>query len=68
MVKSTDCSYRGPEFNSRQPMVAHSHLQCALMPSSGVFEQSDRVLTYMKERERERERGREREREREYTV
>jgi hypothetical protein len=25
-VKSTDCSFRGPEFESHNHMVAHSHL------------------------------------------
>jgi hypothetical protein len=50
VVKSTDCSSRGPEFNSQQPhhMVAHNHLSWDLMPSSGVSEDSDGVLTYIK--------------------
>jgi hypothetical protein len=25
-VKSTECSSKGPEFNSQHPMVAHNHL------------------------------------------
>jgi hypothetical protein len=29
-------------------MVAHNHLQWDLMPSSGVSENSDSVLTYIK--------------------
>jgi len=40
-----------PEVLSSIPsnhMVAHNHLQHNLMPSSGVSEESDRVLTYIK--------------------
>jgi len=44
VVKSTDCSSRGPEFKSHNHMVAHNHL----MPSSGVSEDSDSVLIYIK--------------------
>jgi hypothetical protein len=36
VVKSTDCSSKGPEFNSSNHTVAHNHLQCDLVPSSGV--------------------------------
>jgi hypothetical protein len=47
VVKSTDCSFRGPEFNSQQlhggsqPSVMRSGDQ---MPSSGVSEDSYSVL------------------------
>jgi hypothetical protein len=47
MVKSTVL----PEVLSLIPsnhMVAHNHLQWDLMPSSGVSEDSNNVLTYMK--------------------
>jgi hypothetical protein len=40
-----------PEVLSSIPsnhMVAHNHLQWDAMPSSGVSEESDRVLTYIK--------------------
>jgi hypothetical protein len=40
-----------PEVLSSIPsnhMVAHNHLQCDLMPSSGVTENSNSVLIYMK--------------------
>ena len=40
-----------PEFLSSIPsnhMVAHNHLQWNLMPSSGVSEDSDSVLIYIK--------------------
>jgi hypothetical protein len=41
VVKSTDCSSRGPEFNSQQP---HGGSQPSeLMPSSGVSEDSTRI-------------------------
>jgi hypothetical protein len=40
VVKSTDCSSRDPEFNSQQP-----HGGSQPMPSSGVSEESDSVLT-----------------------
>jgi hypothetical protein len=45
MVKSTDCSSRGPEFNSQQP---HGGLQPLVMRSdalSAVSEESNSVLT-----------------------
>ena len=48
MVKSTDCSSRGPEFNSHNHMVAYNHLQWDLMPSSGVSEDSYSALIYIK--------------------
>jgi hypothetical protein len=44
VVKSIDCSARGPEFNPQQP---HDGLQPSVMgsmPSSGVFEDSYSVL------------------------
>ena len=47
-VKSTGCSSRGPEFNSEQP---HGGSQPSVMGSdglSGVSEDSNSVLTYMK--------------------
>ncbi|EEQ62520.1 hypothetical protein CBFG_06232 [Clostridiales bacterium 1_7_47FAA] len=47
-VKRTDCSSRGPKFNSRQP---HSGSQPSVMgsdASSGVSEESNGVLTYIK--------------------
>jgi hypothetical protein len=49
-VKSTDCSSRGPEFNSQQP---HGGAEPPLMviqsmPSSDVSEESDSVLIYIK--------------------
>jgi hypothetical protein len=34
---------------SSNHMVAHDHLQCDLMPSSGVSEESYSVLTYNKQ-------------------
>ena len=43
VVKSTDCSSRGPEFNSQQP-----HGGWDLMPSSGVSEDRYSVLIYIK--------------------
>jgi hypothetical protein len=46
--KSTDCSSRGPVFNSQQ---SHDDSQPSIMgpmPSSGVSENSDSVLTYIK--------------------
>jgi hypothetical protein len=45
VVKSTDCSSRGPEFNSQQP---HGGSQPSVMVSNaspGVSEESDSVLT-----------------------
>jgi hypothetical protein len=45
-VKSTDCSYEGPEFKSQQP---HGGLQPSIMtsdPSTGVSEDRYSVLTY----------------------
>jgi len=48
VVKSTDCSSRGPEFNSQQP---HGGSQPSVMghTSSGVSEDSCSVLTDIKE-------------------
>jgi len=50
VVKSTGCSCRGPEFNSQQP---HGGSQPSVMGSdalfsSGVSEDSDSVLTFIK--------------------
>ena len=47
MAKSTDCSSEGPEFKSQQP---HGGSQPPVMglPSSGVSEDSDSVLIYIK--------------------
>jgi hypothetical protein len=49
VVKSADCSSKGPEFKSQQP---HGGSQPSvtknLMPSSGVSENSYSVLTYNK--------------------
>ena len=47
-VKSTDCSYRGPEFNSQQPHVSSKLSVMGFDVSSGVFEDSDCILTYIK--------------------
>jgi len=44
MVKSTDCSSRGPEFNSQQP---HGGSQPSVM-GLGVSEDSYSVLIYIK--------------------
>jgi hypothetical protein len=33
---------------SSNPMVAHNHMSRALMPSSGVSQDGDSVLTYIK--------------------
>ena len=46
VVKRTDCSSRGPEFNSQQP---HGGSQPSTMPSAGVSEDSYCVLLYIKE-------------------
>jgi hypothetical protein len=45
VVKSTDCSSEGPEFKSQQP---HGGSHPSVMPSSGVSENCDIVLTYIK--------------------
>jgi hypothetical protein len=48
VVKNTDYSFRGPEFNSQQP---HGGSQTSVMgsiPTSGVSEERDSVLTYIK--------------------
>ena len=50
MVKSTDCSSRGSEFNSQEP---HGDSQPSVMgsvSSSGVSEDSDSVLIYIKKK------------------
>ena len=45
MVKSTDCSSRGPEFNSQQP---HGGSQPSVMPPPGVSEDSYSVYIHIK--------------------
>ena len=48
-VKSTDCFCRGPEFNSQLPMWWLTTIcNGDLIPFSGVSENSNSVLTYMK--------------------
>jgi hypothetical protein len=42
---SADCSSRGPEFNSQQP---YGGSQPSVMPSSGVYGESNSVFTYIK--------------------
>jgi hypothetical protein len=47
VVKSTNCSSRGPEFNSQQP---HSGSQPSVMGSDALFcvsEESDSILIYI---------------------
>jgi hypothetical protein len=46
VVKSTDCSSRGPEFNSQQPHGGSQPSVWDLMPSSGVSK--DSTLTFIK--------------------
>jgi hypothetical protein len=48
VVKSTDCSSRGPELIPINHIVAHNHLLWDLMRSSGVSEDSYSVLLYIK--------------------
>jgi hypothetical protein len=48
VVKSTDCSSRGPEFYSQQPRGGSQSPQWDLMPSSGVSEDRYSVLIYIK--------------------
>jgi hypothetical protein len=48
-VKSTDCSSKGPAFNSQQP---HGGSEPSVMRSDVLFsvaEDSDNVLTYIKQ-------------------
>lgn len=47
-VRSTDCSSRGHEFNPQQPHGGSQPSVTDTMPSSGVFEESESVLTYIK--------------------
>jgi hypothetical protein len=50
VIKSTDCSSRGPEFNSQQP---HSGSQPSVIRSDALYwyvEESNGVLIYIKER------------------
>jgi hypothetical protein len=47
VVKSTDCSSRGPEFNSQQPHGGSQPSVMGSVPSSGVSEESSNVLTYI---------------------
>jgi hypothetical protein len=47
VVKNTDCSSKGPEFNSQQPHGgSHPPVLRSLTPSSGASEDSYSVLTY----------------------
>jgi hypothetical protein len=46
-VRSIDCSSRGTEFNSQQPLSGSQTSVMGSMCSSGVSEDSDNVLTYM---------------------
>jgi hypothetical protein len=48
VVKSTDYSSRGPEFNSQQPHGGSQQYKWDLMPSSALSEESNGVLTYIK--------------------
>jgi hypothetical protein len=47
-IKSTGYTSRGPSLIPNNYMVAHNHLQWDPMLSSGVSEDSDSVLTYIK--------------------
>ena len=47
-VKSTDCSSRGPEFNSQQPHGGSQPTEWNPMPSSSVSENSYSALIYIK--------------------
>jgi hypothetical protein len=46
-IKSTDCSSRDPEFNSQQ-LHGGSHLYLDPRSCSGVSEDDEGVLTYIK--------------------
>jgi hypothetical protein len=48
VVKSTDCSSKGPEFNSQQPRDGSQPSVWDPVPSSGVSEERDSVLIYIK--------------------
>jgi hypothetical protein len=48
VVKNTDCSPGGLEFNSQQPHGGSQPSVMDWMPSSGVSEDSNSVLTYIK--------------------
>ena len=48
-LRALICSFRGPEFNSKQPHgSSQASVICDLMPSSGVSEDSYSVLSYNK--------------------
>ena len=47
-VKSTDCSSRCPEFKSQQPHGASKPSLMGFMPSSGVSEDCNTILKYIK--------------------
>jgi hypothetical protein len=51
-IKSSDCSSRGPEFNSQQPQIAHYRgAQPSVIESNepvAVSEESGSVLTYIR--------------------
>jgi hypothetical protein len=48
VVKSTDCFSKGPEFKSLQPHGGSQPSVMGSMPFSGVSEDSDSVLIYIK--------------------
>jgi hypothetical protein len=48
MVKSSDYSFRGPEFNSQQPHGGSQPFVMGSGASSGVYEENNGVLTYTK--------------------
>jgi hypothetical protein len=48
LVKSTDCSFRGPEFNSLQPHGGSQPFVMGSDAASGVSEDSYSVLIYIR--------------------
>jgi hypothetical protein len=54
VVKSADCSSEGPEFKSQQPHGGSQPSVTRLMPSSGVAEDSYRILTYNKKKKKKK--------------
>jgi hypothetical protein len=49
VIKSTDCSSRGPEFNSQHPHGGSHPSVMGTDASSGVSEDSNSILTYIKQ-------------------
>jgi len=47
VVKSTDCSFRNPEFNSQQPHGGSQPSVIESVPSSGVSEDSYNVFIFI---------------------